>query len=133
MPSSWATCMNNVCIDGGTLTDAIRSLIGSAASVAKAVLSRTSRVGKAKRAHRHVGTAHNTCGMRPIAHSPRERPEGFHRAALRAEIGPLVERQRAFDLPVLEPEAMRDREVFFRHGAVDPEAAVADNLRIGAS
>src|SRR3979409_446147 len=138
--------MNNVCIDGGTLTDAMRSLIGSAARAADAVMSKTSpvrRVGKAKRAHRRVGTAHrsracprsalkyaqvgqarpacafahptahNTRGMRFIARSSGERSERFHRAALRAEIGPLVERQRAIDLPILEREVMCDREVFF--------------------
>src|ERR1700730_8066758 len=122
MPSSWATCMNNVCIDGGTLTDAIRSLMGSAARAAEAVTSKTRPV-------RRVG---NTRGIRSIAYSPREWPERFHRAALRAEIGPLVERQRAIDLPVLEREVMRDREVFFRHVAVDAEAADADQLGIGA-
>src|SRR5712671_5855750 len=121
--------MNNVCIDGGTLTDAMRSLIGSAASVAKVVSSRTSRVGKAKRA---LSTAHNTRGMRFIARSSGEGSERFHRAALRAEIGPLVEWQRAIDLPVLERQVMRDREVFFRHVAVDAEAVDADELRIGA-
>src|SRR5882672_5058402 len=125
MPSSWATCMNNVCIDGGTLTDAMRSFIGSAARTATVVLrSTTSRVSKGAKRRAHP-TAPNIAlprGMRFIARSPRERPERFHRAALRAEIGPLVERQRAIDLPVLEREVMRDGEVFFRHVAVDAEA-----------